>query len=374
MTIDRHPKSSFYRARFLDAHGIRVCRTLKTTDRATAMKMATDLEHTAKQARAGGLTAARGRVVLNEILEAAGHAKLDVETFQEFSDRWLRTKTATKAAGTATRYTHTVSQFVKYLGPLAAQPVSSVLPSHLEGFRDNLSAGGRAPSSIRVDVKTLSALFSKACREGLIATNPAAAVELNNEVGQERHPFTDSELAALLKAATDEWKTAILLGGLAGLRLGDAVGLTWEAVDLQAGHLTFTPQKTKRKGRAVVVPIHPRLAAHLEKIAGDSCGPICPTLSQRATGGCKGLSREFLELMTTAGIANNARKAEQQHSRAVSAKSFHSLRHYFNTALLNQGVDEATRMKLSGHSTPEMSRKYSHADLDLLRAAITKIK
>jgi integrase len=58
----------------------------------------------------------------------------------------------------------------------------------------------------------------------------------------------------------------------------------------------------------------------------------------------------------------------------VSAKSFHSLRHYFNTALLNQGVDEATRMKLSGHSTPEMSRKYSHADLDLLRAAIAKIK
>jgi hypothetical protein len=31
-------------------------------------------------------------------------------------------------------------------------------------------------------------------------------------------------------------------------------------------------------------------------------------------------------------------------------------------------------MKLSGHSTPEMSRKYSHADLDLLRAAIAKIK
>ena len=81
-----------------------------------------------------------------------------------------------------------------------------------------------------------------------------------------------------------------------------------------------------------------------------------------------------MTIMTAAGVANDARKAEASQARAVSAKSFHSLRHYFNTALLTQGVDEATRMKLSGHSTPHISRKYSHASLDLLRAAVGKIQ
>jgi integrase len=338
------------------------------------MKMATDLEHAAKQARAGSLTAARGRVVLNEILEATGQARLDEESFQVFSSRWLRTKTATKAGGTATRYTHTVEQFVKHLGPMAVRPVSSILPSHLEAFRDHLTAAGRAPSSVRVDLKTLSALFTKACREGLIPSNPVAAVDLNNDVGQERQPFTDSELAALLASASDEWKTAILLGGLAGLRLGDAVSLTWESVDFANGLLTFTPKKTRRKGRSVVVPLHPKLAAHLETIAGDTTGPLCPNLATRGTGGGTGLSREFMAIMTAAGVANDARKAEASQARAVSAKSFHSLRHYFNTALLTHGVDEATRMKLSGHSTPGISRKYSHASLDLLRAAVGKIQ
>jgi integrase len=376
MTIDRHPKSPFYRVRFVDGNGIRVCRTLRTSDKTIAMKMATDLEHAAKQARAGSLTAARGRVILNEILVTAGQEMLDVESFQDFASRWLKTKTNTRAGGTATRYTHTVGQFVKHLGPLALRPLSAIIPAHLEAFRDHLTTAGRAPSSVRVDLKTLSALFGHGCRQGLITSNPAAAVDLSEEVGQERHPFTDSEFAALLASASDDWKTAILLGGLAGLRLGDAAGLTWEAVDLAAGLLTFVPQKTKRKKKdsRVVIPIHPKLAAHLERIAGDTGGPLCPSLSTRGTGGNRGLSREFMAIMTAAGVANDARKADASHSRAVSAKSFHSLRHYFNTALLTHGVDEATRMKLSGHSTPEMSRKYSHTTIELLRTAVSKIQ
>lgn len=366
--------SRYWRALFTGPDGKRICRTLKTESRAVAAKMAADLEHAARQARAGLLTTERGRAVVNEILSAAGQTPLDVTTTKDFCNGWLRDKQNTKAANTATRYKHVIRDFLDCLGPVAEQPLSAVLPRHVEAFRDKLTGAGRAPSSLRLDLKIVAGVFKKAIRQGLLASNPCGAVELDQSTGQTREPFSPSEVEALLRSADGDWKTAVHLGAFAGLRLGDAVNLTWPAVDFAEGVLRFTPQKTARKGRTVTVPLHPRLASHLESIAGDDAGAICPTLAGRPSGGNTGLSRAFIGIMEAAGIGREASKAAKGQARAVSGKSFHSLRHFFNSALLAAGVDEKTRMDLSGHSTAAMNRKYSHTQLETLKAAVASIR
>ena len=59
--------------------------------------------------------------------------------------------------------------------------------------------------------------------------------------------------------------------------------------------------------------------------------------------------------------------------RANSSLSFHSLRHSFNSAMANAGVAEEVRMKLTGHSTREIHTKYTHHELEALRAAVSVI-
>ena len=145
--------------------------------------------------------------------------------------------------------------------------------------------------------------------------------------------------------------------------------MTWAAVDLAGGTLTFTPQKTARMGRVLTVPLHPRLAKHLESIAGDVDGPLCPSLAKRNRGR---LSTQFIAVMERAGIHREVREATSAQPRPLE-KSFHSLRHFFNSALLAGGVDEKTRMDLSGHSSPKMNRGYSHSELATLKAAVSKI-
>jgi integrase len=49
------------------------------------------------------------------------------------------------------------------------------------------------------------------------------------------------------------------------------------------------------------------------------------------------------------------------------------LRHSFNSMLLNSGVGEDLRMRLSGHASTEMNRRYSHAEVETLRAAVAKL-
>lgn len=76
--------------------------------------------------------------------------------------------------------------------------------------------------------------------------------------------------------------------------------------------------------------------------------------------------------MRVAGEVLHARK-QGGKGRTVRALTFHSLRHSFNSAMANAGIPQEVRMKLTGHSSAEMNKGYTHLDLDPLRAAVNVI-
>ncbi|MEY2531902.1 MAG: hypothetical protein QOI96_1987 [Verrucomicrobiota bacterium] len=53
--------------------------------------------------------------------------------------------------------------------------------------------------------------------------------------------------------------------------------------------------------------------------------------------------------------------------------TFHSLRHSFNSEMASAGVGEKLPMKLTGHATREQNKKYTHHELEPLRAAINRM-
>jgi len=79
----------------------------------------------------------------------------------------------------------------------------------------------------------------------------------------------------------------------------------------------------------------------------------------------------FKRIMDRAGIAAGILRERKGHAgRSVSALSFHSLRHSFNSALANSGVSQELRMKLTGHSSADMNTIYSHHELQTIRTAV----
>ena len=107
--------------------------------------------------------------------------------------------------------------------------------------------------------------------------------------------------------------------------------------DLQAGGITFTPSKTARLGKKLTLPIHPEIEAFLLKhpTGASDDAPLFPSLASLPISGSLGASMAFRGIMECAGIAAGvAREAEEGGvGRSVSARSFHSLRHGFVTAL-----------------------------------------
>ena len=398
-SIHQRTGSQKWHCSFRDSTGKWRFVSTKTTDKAEALAVCARLETLAKQtaqkaedtvpaedsgelleaglkliqtAKAGALSEATARDFVNRVLKASGaEAEIAGETVRDFFKNWLTGKKVGSAPDTFLRYRSTVDLFVAGLGKRASLTLSAVGSRDIESFRDaRLKEVGI--TTVKDDLKIIRTALNRARRQGMIHANPCEAVDFPKGEAQVREPFTVQEVGLLVAEAPEEWKTTILLGFYAGLRLGDAVRLDWRSVDFEKGMLTFKAQKT---GKQETLPIHPMLAAHLGRIAGDTGGKISPGLARQSIAGRSGLSRQFLDIVRKAGLDAGAEVEKRTGKRRrFTAKTFHSLRHGFVSSMANADVPKELRMKLAGHTTEAVHSKYTHDEVARLRRAVETIK
>jgi len=370
-SIHKRPRSPYWHASFMAPDGRwKLCST-KCTDRQKALSAAIEFERAAKLGRAGNLVEAQARKVVADIMaRAGGEETLRAPSVNDYFNQWLVTKTARNSKGTTTRYAVAVTDFLASLGSRTGKPLTSLTSADVERFLTYRTDKGLAPQTVILDIKIIGAALNHARRQGIITTNPAEAVELPKGKSMERGTFTPAEVKMLVNAAKGEWKTLILLAYFTGARLSDCCTMAWADVDLGAATLTYTQGKTDEK---VTMPLHPDLLAHLNKLAGTDKPDvfIMPHTANLKSGGRKGLSETFKRIMRDAGL--DAGKVKKAGVRQLSRRTFHALRHSFNSAMANAGVSQEVRMKLTGHKTESVNRGYTHHELAPLRAAVDKI-
>jgi len=149
-------------------------------------------------------------------------------------------------------------------------------------------------------LQALKSAFNSARRLQLIDSNPADPISVTVEEEVQRELLTEAEAKLILDAAEGEWKTLVLVGYYTGLRLATAAALRWDSLDL--AKKTISIRKPGKRGRAVVLPIHEKLDAHLMSIASNDRVDdyVMPTLASAESGGKRGLSRKFKEIVRKA--------------------------------------------------------------------------
>ena len=339
----------------------------RTAQKEQAEDLARQWEKVGRLAKAKGLSKEHARQVLNDILKSAGVEELETLTVRVFLRDWLAGKVN---PGTRARYSHVVDRFLAACTERADKPLSDVTYSDILAFVQSRRREGVAPKTLVVDTKCLGNAFNLARRLGHTTVNPVEqALALNplKTESSEKSVFTVAQLESLVSAAEGDWLTVILVGFYTGARLRDCCNLKAGQVDLAAGVITITQGKT---GGRAWIPIHPCLLHHLSSLVANqelAC-LLCPSLAGRKTGGKSGLSREFADIMAKAGVNPGLRQGKGK--RRFSALSFHSLRHSFNSALANKGVDQETRMALTGQVTTTSNTDYTHLDLPKLQNAV----
>lgn len=356
----------------------RRARSTLTTDKKQAEEICRTWEKAAREGRKGTLSMDVARDVISrgvaDVFLASNSEKMPSRSVRDWCSTWLDTKRIEAAPTTVSRYAGVLERFKTHLGKKADRDLASLTAADIGGFRDALSKD-LSRNSANLSVKTLRVCLRAALKQGLVTRNVAGEVDKLKQRGEtRRRPFTLPEIRRVLKAANgSEWYGMTLAGLYCGVRLTDLAHLTWRAVDLETGTLSFVAKKT---GQRLSVPLAKALVDYLTELpATDS--PDAPVFPKLSTKSASKLSEGFRSVLADAGLAEPVNKhstGKGRHAaREVSELSFHSLRHSFVSILKSTGANEAVAMALAGHETKAISQLYTTLDDATLRAAVNKL-
>jgi integrase len=113
-----------------------------------------------------------------------------------------------------------------------------------------------APTTRKLSLTLLSALLDRALADDLIHVNPAKHPNIDKPTGKaiERKPWDVEEAKKFLNSLSpdkDDLELAFMLMALTGIRRGEAAGLRWGDVDLDAGLLHIQRSASSVDGRLV---------------------------------------------------------------------------------------------------------------------------
>lgn len=155
-----------------------------------------------------------------------------------------------------------------------------------------------------------------------------------------------------------DWAVLLLLYG-AGLRIGEAVGLTGDVLPLGE-----TMRVTGKRAKTRIVPLLPQVRAAIADYV--TLCPFAPAADQPLFRGARGgpLSPALIRR-----AVQGARARLNLHDRATP----HALRHSFATHLLGRGADLRALQELLGHASLSSTQVYTAVDaahlLDVYRHA-----
>ena len=219
-----------------------------------------------------------------------------------------------------------------------------------------------APATVNNILSTLSKLLKVAVEWGVIDKMPCTIKLLHRpHVEMRFHDFHEYE--RLVKAAAEidrQAYIAVLLGGEAGLRCGEMMGLEWTDVAFERKRLRVARSVWKghvtepKSGRPRFVPMTSRLAAALAAHRHlRSKRVLC-----RPTG--KALNQQEVQRL----VRRAERLANLDHI------GVHALRHTFCSHLAMRGAPAKAIQDLAGHSELITTQRYMHFSPAALESAI----
>ena len=247
----------------------------------------------------------------------------------------------------------------RFLPVFGAKVLGSITISHIEAYRENrrldpgLQGTSLKVSSLNRDLALLKHMFSYAVREGWLEKNPVSRLKLEKENNARDRVLEPEEFTRLQAHSAPHLQAINLMAYQTGMRRGEILHLTWDRVDFKANVIRLQALDTKtNEGR--LVPLTPELTGLLKDLYKVRY------LIEDHVFLVKGQSVNSIQTAFN-GACDRAK---------VDGFHFHDFRHTAVTNMRRAGIDHLTIMKITGHKTLEVFKRYnSFLEGDLREAA-----
>jgi integrase/recombinase XerD len=267
-------------------------------------------------------------------------------------ESFLALLAAQKAPRTVEAYRRDLDAFGEWLGG----PISRTSVEELETYLAELRAAGLSSATIARRVAALRSFFRHQMLLGARTDNPAAELDLPRRQSRLPRTLSPAEAERLIEAAAgttprahrDRALVELLYG--AGLRVGEAVGLTKTDVDLENRIVHAIGKGNKERIVPIGRPAVEAVRRYLSRGRPFLDVRHRPELFLNARGGALTRAGAFLILRRLAAKAGL--DAERVHP--------HLLRHSFATHLLEGGADLRSVQEMLGHADLATTELYTH--------------
>ncbi|MGC8718858.1 MAG: tyrosine-type recombinase/integrase [Thermodesulforhabdaceae bacterium] len=277
-------------------------------------------------------------------------------TFNNAASDWVEANRVRWAESTKERYIGLLHRFI--LPAIGFKPLVRVTRNDVKKLIAEIYEI-RSAKTAELVYAVISGIFAEAIDNGFTSENPCTGIlkkvlpPKRKRESKQPDPFTQDELKVVLDVAREKLPQQIYLPiavmSMTGMRLGEALAMHVDKLDLRNGHYMIT--EARRKGRLGtpksgrrLVDIPPQLARELESYlrqlrrealkTGKVTGYLFEGITERMIQ--RGLERVCL-----------AAKVRRRHP--------HDLRHTYATILLMQHISPAYVQKQLGHHSITMT-------------------
>ncbi|ADP84832.1 tyrosine-type recombinase/integrase [Pseudofrankia inefficax] len=319
--------------------------------------------------------------------------------------RWLEHWVENIAAPSVSENTidgYRVAVRVHLVPGLGAHRLERLEPEHVESLMARMQTSGSAPATAHQALRTLRTALGEAVRRGHVGRNVASLAKPPRLTEAEVEPYSVAEVQQLLMEAAKRRNSARWVLALAlGLRQGEALGLRWADVDLDAGVIRVRRGRLRPKYRHGCATPCGRKAGYCR----DRVQIRKDTKDTKSRAGTRsiGLPDELIEILRRHKDRQDKERAEagnlwqdggwlfaSETGRLLNPNTdyhewkaliavaglrdarLHDARHTAATVLLLLGVPDRTVMGIMGWST-DMRRRYQHLTDPVLKDAAGRL-
>lgn len=316
---------------------------------------------------------------LSQQLDKGAYIKPNKITISEYIPKWYETHRRGLSPTTDRRYRDYINTHIlPNLGDFELQKLTTLQIQEFINYM--LERGNKCSSNIKglsaKSVRDCIILFKQALKQaiewGMLSRNPADGVRIPTVTRRDPVILTEEQAQSVLDSLTGTYGyIPALISYHTGMRLGEVIALSWDAVNLDAATIEVQQSYTltDEEGRPVIkepktkagrrtVEIGHTLIAELVNYRKDQ-------LEQQIAAGANWRNNLNLVCTKVNGVPISSKAIGHLFSRRARSLgynvTFHGLRHTHVSMLIKAGVPINTISARVGHSTPSITHDiYAH--------------
>jgi integrase len=313
--------------------------------------------------------------------------------FEDYFEGWIKSYAGRTARGFSARSRSLYRRSIEAhaLPRWRTWKLADIEPADVRQLLTAIRDDGVSTSGMKGLRSALSALFATAVDDGLLRSNPVRGVRIPGaaEANQPDHDesakaLTRAELALLLAAVPDDWRLFLEFLAHTGLRISEAIGLTWRHLDLGTRPRVLVReqfyegerQRLKSGRSRREIPLSAGMSERMRALRRDSYGgdtaPVFTSAAGTELSRSNVASRVLKPAAESVGLV-----VEGKDGKPTAWPSFHTLRHTCASLLFEGGKNVKQVQEWLGHADPGFTlRTYVHlldgglGDADFLDVAV----